>query len=86
VGLLFAVAFVQHRRKGALATPSTIPISDYSTIAGRVSDIKKCTEADLVNPKNPNAADARKLVDVGTKVGIQVVIVSASSEEEMKTA
>ncbi len=40
----------------------------------------------LVNSKNPNAADARKLVDVGTKVGIQVVIVSASSEEEVKTA
>ena len=40
----------------------------------------------LVNPTNPNAADAVKLVAIGQQMGLQVVIVNASSEQELTGA
>jgi putative ABC transport system substrate-binding protein len=40
----------------------------------------------LVNPKNPNAADVGKLIDIGKKMGIQVTAVNASSQQELKGA
>jgi putative tryptophan/tyrosine transport system substrate-binding protein len=40
----------------------------------------------LVNPKNPNAADAKNFVAAGASIGVQVVIVNASSEAEIKEA
>jgi putative ABC transport system substrate-binding protein len=40
----------------------------------------------LVNPKNPNAADARTFVAAGRSIGVDVVIVNASTEPEIKEA
>jgi len=40
----------------------------------------------LVNPKNPNAADAKNFVVAGASIGVQVVMVNASSEAEIKEA
>jgi putative ABC transport system substrate-binding protein len=40
----------------------------------------------LVNPKNPNATDARTFVAAGRSIGVEVVIVNASTEPEIKEA
>jgi putative tryptophan/tyrosine transport system substrate-binding protein len=40
----------------------------------------------LVNPKNPNAADAKTFVSAGRSIGVEVVIVNASTEPELKEA
>jgi putative ABC transport system substrate-binding protein len=40
----------------------------------------------LVNPKNPNVADARTFVAAGRSIGVEVVIVNASTEPEIKEA
>src|SRR5215831_5274189 len=40
----------------------------------------------LLNPPNPNAADAKNFVVAGASIGVQVVIVNASSEAEIKEA
>jgi putative tryptophan/tyrosine transport system substrate-binding protein len=40
----------------------------------------------LVNPKNPNAADAKNYVAAGRSIGIDVVIVNASTEPEINEA
>jgi putative tryptophan/tyrosine transport system substrate-binding protein len=40
----------------------------------------------LVNPKNPNAADAKTFVAAGRSIGVKVVIVNASNELEIKEA
>jgi putative ABC transport system substrate-binding protein len=40
----------------------------------------------LVNPKNLNAADAKNFVAASASIGVQVVIVNASSEAEIKEA
>jgi putative ABC transport system substrate-binding protein len=40
----------------------------------------------LVNPKNPNATDASTFVAAGRSIGVEVVIVSASTEPEIKEA
>jgi len=44
------------------------------------------TIAILVNPKNPNAADARSFELAGRKIGLQMLTVGASSEAELKEA
>jgi putative ABC transport system substrate-binding protein len=44
------------------------------------------TIAVLVNPKNPNAADADTFKDAGRKIGVEIVIVTASTESEIRTA
>jgi putative ABC transport system substrate-binding protein len=40
----------------------------------------------LVNPKNPNAADARTFVAAGRSIGVEVIIINATSEAEIKEA
>jgi putative ABC transport system substrate-binding protein len=40
----------------------------------------------LVNPKNPNAADAKTFVTAAGSIGVEVVIVNASTEAEIKEA
>jgi putative tryptophan/tyrosine transport system substrate-binding protein len=40
----------------------------------------------LVNPKNPNAADAKNFIAAGRGIGVEVVIVNASTEPEIKEA
>ena len=40
----------------------------------------------LVNPKNPNAADAKNFVAAGRSIGVEVVIVNASTEPEINDA
>jgi putative ABC transport system substrate-binding protein len=40
----------------------------------------------LVNPKNPNAADAKDFEAAGRTLGVEIVIVNASTEPELKEA
>jgi putative ABC transport system substrate-binding protein len=40
----------------------------------------------LVNPKNPNAADAAGFEAAGRRIGLEIVTVKASTEPEMRTA
>jgi len=40
----------------------------------------------LVNPKNPNVADATTFVAAGRSIGVEIVIVNASTEPEIKEA
>jgi putative ABC transport system substrate-binding protein len=40
----------------------------------------------LVNPNNPNTADAKTFVAAGRSIGVEVVIVNASTELEIKEA
>jgi putative tryptophan/tyrosine transport system substrate-binding protein len=40
----------------------------------------------LVNPKNPNAADAKTFEAAGRSIGVKIVIVNASTEPELKEA
>jgi len=44
------------------------------------------TIAVLVNPKNPNAQDARVYEAAGRAIGLQIMIVGASSDVEVRTA
>src|SRR5262245_47028827 len=52
----------------------------------RLLNPKTATIAVLVNPKNPNAADAKTFEDAGHSVGIEIVMVNASTESEIKEA
>ena len=52
----------------------------------RLLNPKAAIVAVLVNPKNPNAADANTFVTAGRNVGVEIVIVSASTVPEMKGA
>jgi ABC-type uncharacterized transport system substrate-binding protein len=47
---------------------------------------RTATVAVLVNPKNPNAADAKKFVAAGRSIGVEVIIVNASTGPEIKEA
>jgi putative tryptophan/tyrosine transport system substrate-binding protein len=52
----------------------------------RLLNSKTALIAVLVNPKNPNAADAKLFEAAGRSVGVDVVIVNASTELELKEA
>src|SRR5215204_1486844 len=52
----------------------------------RLLNPKTAVVAVLVNPRNPNAADAKTFEAAGRSVGIEVVIVRASTEPELKEA
>jgi len=52
----------------------------------RLLNPKTAVIAVLVNPKNPNAADAKIFEDAGRSIGVQIVIVNASTEAELKEA
>jgi ABC-type uncharacterized transport system substrate-binding protein len=52
----------------------------------RLLNPKALVIAVLVNPKNPNAADAKNFIAAGRTIGVEIVIVTASSEPELKTA
>ena len=52
----------------------------------RLLNPKTAVIAVLVNPKNPNAADAKTFVAAGRSIGVEVVIVNASTEPEIKEA
>ena len=45
---------------------------------------KTAVIAVLVNPKNPNAADAKTFEAAGRSIGVEVVIVNASTESEIR--
>jgi putative ABC transport system substrate-binding protein len=47
---------------------------------------KTAVIAVLVNPKNPNAADAKTFEAAGRSIGVKVVIVNASTEPEIEEA
>jgi putative ABC transport system substrate-binding protein len=47
---------------------------------------KTAVIAVLVNPSNPNAADAKIFEAAGASIGVKVVTVSASSDAELRTA
>ena len=50
----------------------------------RLLNPKTAIIAVLVNPKNPNAADAKNFDAAGRAVGVEIVIVNASNEPELK--
>src|SRR6516164_2293000 len=52
----------------------------------RLLNPRTAVVAVLVNPKNPNVADARTFVVAGRSIGVEVVIVNASTEPEIKEA
>jgi putative tryptophan/tyrosine transport system substrate-binding protein len=52
----------------------------------RLLNPKTAIIAVLVNPKNPNAADAKNFEAAGRTIGVEVVIVNASTEAELKEA
>jgi putative ABC transport system substrate-binding protein len=52
----------------------------------RLLNPKTAVVAVLVNPKNPNAADAKTFVAAGRSIGVEVVIVNASTKPEIKEA
>jgi putative tryptophan/tyrosine transport system substrate-binding protein len=52
----------------------------------RLLNPKTAVIAVLVNPKNPNAADAKAFVAAGRSIGVDIVIVDASTESEIKQA
>jgi len=52
----------------------------------RLLNPKTAVIAVLVNPKNPNAADAKAFVAAGRSIGVDIVIVNASTEPEIKQA
>ena len=52
----------------------------------RLLNPKTAIIAVLVNPKNPNAADAKNFDAAGRAVGVEIVIVNASNEPELKEA
>jgi len=52
----------------------------------RLLNPKTAVIAVLVNPKNPNAADAKTFEAAGRSIGVQIVIVNASTEAELKEA
>jgi putative tryptophan/tyrosine transport system substrate-binding protein len=52
----------------------------------RLLNPKTAVIAVLVNPKNPNAAEAATFVADGRSIGVEIVIVNASSEAELKEA
>ena len=52
----------------------------------RLLNPKTAIIAVLVNPKNPNAADAKNFEAAGRTVGVEIVIVNASTEPELKEA
>jgi putative tryptophan/tyrosine transport system substrate-binding protein len=52
----------------------------------RLLNPKTAVIAVLVNPKNPNAADAKNFEAAGRSIGVEVVIVNASTEPEIKEA
>jgi ABC-type uncharacterized transport system substrate-binding protein len=52
----------------------------------RLLNPKTAVIAVLVNPKNPNAADAKTFVAAGRSIGVEVVIVNATTKPEIKEA
>jgi putative tryptophan/tyrosine transport system substrate-binding protein len=52
----------------------------------RLLNPKAAVIAVLVNPKNPNAADAKTFEAAGRTLGVEIVIVNASTEPEIKEA
>ncbi|MFL5106423.1 MAG: ABC transporter substrate-binding protein [Xanthobacteraceae bacterium] len=52
----------------------------------RLLNPKTAVIAVLVNPRNPNAADAKTFEAAGRSIGVQIVIVNASTEAELKEA
>jgi putative ABC transport system substrate-binding protein len=52
----------------------------------RLLNPKTAIIAVLVNPKNPNAADAKTFEAAGRTVGLDIVIVNASTEPELREA
>ena len=52
----------------------------------RLLNPKTAVIAVLVNPKNPNAADAKTFEAAGRSIGVQIVIINASTEMELKEA
>jgi putative ABC transport system substrate-binding protein len=52
----------------------------------RLLNPKTAVIAVLVNPKNPNAADANNFVTAGRSIGVDIIVVTASSEPELKQA
>jgi ABC-type uncharacterized transport system substrate-binding protein len=52
----------------------------------RLLNPKTAVIAVLVNPKNPNAVEANAFVAAGHGIGVQIVILNASSETELEEA
>jgi putative tryptophan/tyrosine transport system substrate-binding protein len=52
----------------------------------RLLNPRTAVVAVLVNPRNPNAADANSFVAAGRAIGVDIVIVKASTELELKQA
>ena len=52
----------------------------------RLLNPKTAVIAILVNPKNPNAADAKMFEAAGRSLGVQIVVLNASTEAELKEA
>src|SRR5258708_3624363 len=52
----------------------------------RLLNPKTAVVAVLVNPKNPNAADAKTFEAAGRSIGVEIVILNASTEAELKEA
>src|SRR5262249_8040334 len=52
----------------------------------RLLNPRTATIAVLVNPTNPNAADAKAFEDAGRSLGVKIVVLEASTEPEIKEA
>jgi putative tryptophan/tyrosine transport system substrate-binding protein len=52
----------------------------------RLLNPKATVIAVLVNPKNPNAADAKSFEAAGPSLGIEIITINASAEPELKEA
>ena len=52
----------------------------------RLLNPKTAIVAVLVNPKNPNAADAKGFEAAGCSIGVQIVVVEASTEQQIGEA
>jgi putative ABC transport system substrate-binding protein len=52
----------------------------------RLLNPKAAVIAVLVNPRNPNAADAAQFAAAGRSIGVEIAIVNATSEPEIKEA
>jgi putative ABC transport system substrate-binding protein len=86
---------VQHGLVGSLNRPggNVTGISFINSQLGpkriqllRLLNPKAAVIAVLVNPKNPNAADAKTFEAAGRSLGVEIVIVNASTGPELKEA
>jgi ABC-type uncharacterized transport system substrate-binding protein len=74
---------VQHGLVASLNRPGGNVIG-VNFINSQLGNPKTAAIAVLVNPKNPNAVDAKTFESAGRAIGIKIVVLNASTEPELK--